>query len=83
MNQLPAPSRSHGARGRGRLGGGVAAVSSVKLGAAEGVCVAELRTFPPSPPRAAGDREKPSLLWSLWRLSMWVGRRVERAVKGP
>lgn len=53
-------------------------MSSVKLGAAEGG-MAELRTFPTPPPRAAGDREKPSLLWSLWRLSMWVGRRAERA----
>lgn len=53
-------------------------MSSVKLEAAEGG-MAELRTFPTPPPRAAGDREKPSLLWSLWRLSMWVGRRAERA----
>lgn len=32
----------------------------------------------PLAPRAAGDREKPSLLWSLWRLSMWGWREGGR-----
>lgn len=67
--------------------GGVTAASSVKL-RREG---AELGTFPSKwlrrltllPPRAAGDREKPSLLWSLWRLCLWGGREGRKGEKGP
>lgn len=67
------------------MSGGVTAASSVKLGAAEeggaelGLSHLSGSGDSPSPPQSRGDGEKPSLLWSLWRLCMWVRGRGARA----